>query len=259
MTRLLVSIRSLDEALVAATAGVDLIDVKEPARGPLGMADESVRRVIGQRLRAEHLLSAACGELRDFVARSVSEGDKKNDSAFDSYDPAVWAGYQFAKIGLAGCAKDPNWREMWLAWRSHLPAFVEPVLVCYADGELCNAPSYDELRAFVLEHGLSMMLFDTWDKRGPGLCKLWQAADFLRVSQELRQAKVSFVFAGKLGLEDVSGLRQWGANYLGIRGAVCDSEMPGDDIRCGIVNAAKISAWRQFMRVTTINATHQPT
>ena len=104
MTRLLVSVRSLDEALIAASEGVDLIDVKEPSRGPLGLADASVRQEIGQRLGAKHQLSAACGELCDFVARSVSEGDKVESLADVSYESASWTGYRFAKIGLAGCA-----------------------------------------------------------------------------------------------------------------------------------------------------------
>ena len=42
MTRLLVSVRDALEARVAMGAGVDLIDVKEPRRGSLGRASNSV-------------------------------------------------------------------------------------------------------------------------------------------------------------------------------------------------------------------------
>ncbi|MFM7835691.1 MAG: (5-formylfuran-3-yl)methyl phosphate synthase, partial [Planctomycetaceae bacterium] len=34
--RLLVSVRSADEAVVAATGGADIIDIKEPRHGSLG-------------------------------------------------------------------------------------------------------------------------------------------------------------------------------------------------------------------------------
>lgn len=255
MTRLLVSVRSLDEALIAASAGVDLIDVKEPTHGSLGMADVSVRHEIGQRLGAKHQLSAACGELRDFVACSVSKGDKVAAAKSSSGD--AWTGYRYAKIGLAGCADASNWRENWHAWRSTLLNVVEPVLVCYIDGERCNAPGFEELLTFATQAEIRMLLFDTWDKHRPGLCELWQPADFLRVSQALRQAKISFVFAGKLELENVSALRLYGADYLGIRGAVCDAAFPGDDVRCGKVNTAKINSWRQALRVMTINPSLQ--
>ena len=39
MTQLLVSVRDAAEALFAVAAGADLIDVKEPSRGPLGAPD----------------------------------------------------------------------------------------------------------------------------------------------------------------------------------------------------------------------------
>src|SRR4051812_49007094 len=43
--KLLVSVRNVSEAQAAVGGGCDLLDVKEPARGPLGMAD---RRVIAE-------------------------------------------------------------------------------------------------------------------------------------------------------------------------------------------------------------------
>ncbi len=36
MMRLLVSVRSVDEALLAAASGADFIDLKEPGQGALG-------------------------------------------------------------------------------------------------------------------------------------------------------------------------------------------------------------------------------
>jgi uncharacterized protein (UPF0264 family) len=247
MTRLLVSVRTLDEALLAADAGVDLIDVKEPVRGPLGMADPNVLREIGQRLGQEHALSAACGELLDWHTLRTS------------YDnPADWSGYCFAKIGLAGCAENLRWREEWLAWRRSLPDWVEPVLVCYADGQRCNAPSYDDLLAFAGQVHVRMLLFDTWDKHGPGLCQLWQAADFLRVGQELQQARISFVLAGKLELAVIADLAQYGASYLGIRGAVCDPMKPSEDARCGNLSSAKLKNWKQALKLRTLDKSPHP-
>jgi uncharacterized protein (UPF0264 family) len=244
MTRLLVSVRSLDEAILAADAGVDLIDVKEPARGSLGMAAADIRRGIGQRLGQRYSLSAAYGELLDC-----------EHSRAESSDPIDWAGYRFAKIGLAGCAENSQWRDKWLAWRSTLPAGIEPVLVCYADGQHCGAPCYDELLAFAGEAKVQLLLFDTWDKRGPGLCQLWQPADFLRVGQELQQAGISFVFAGKIELADVARLSRSGAKYIGIRGAACEPVKMGDDVRCGKLSVEKIKIWLQSLRIAIYDTT----
>ena len=65
MTRLLVSVRSADEALQAVAAGVDLVDVKEPSRGSLGRADWSQTLAILRAVAGRRPVSAALGELVD--------------------------------------------------------------------------------------------------------------------------------------------------------------------------------------------------
>ena len=49
MTRLLVSVRSAAEAEAALLGGADVIDVKEPDRGPLGRADDAVIAAVVRR------------------------------------------------------------------------------------------------------------------------------------------------------------------------------------------------------------------
>ena len=63
MTRLLVSVRSADEARTALAAGVDLIDVKEPARGSLGAASPGVVADVVGAVAGRVPVSAALGEL----------------------------------------------------------------------------------------------------------------------------------------------------------------------------------------------------
>ena len=70
MTRLLVSVRDASEALAALAGGADIIDVKEPTRGSLGMADgdavAGVVEAVGERVP----VSAALGELCEWPERS---------------------------------------------------------------------------------------------------------------------------------------------------------------------------------------------
>ena len=42
MTRLVISVRNVAEAIAAAAGGADLIDLKEPNRGALGRVDAAV-------------------------------------------------------------------------------------------------------------------------------------------------------------------------------------------------------------------------
>jgi len=76
MTRLLVSVRDAAEARTAVEAGADLIDVKEPARGPLGAADvEVVERVVAE-VAGRLPLSAALGELLAWRPRAAADGSR---------------------------------------------------------------------------------------------------------------------------------------------------------------------------------------
>src|SRR5437773_4338916 len=82
---LLVSVRTAPEAEIAVAGGAALVDVKEPARGALGRADDpTVAAVVGA-VAGRRPVSAALGELVD-----------------GGVLPAC-PGVQFVKWGLAGC------------------------------------------------------------------------------------------------------------------------------------------------------------
>src|SRR5438876_8959932 len=93
MAGLLVSVRSAAEAATVLDGGAALVDVKEPARGSLGRADDEVRAEVRAVLAGRVPMSIALGELGV------------------SLDPGPdLAGIAFAKWGLAGCV-DLEWQD----------------------------------------------------------------------------------------------------------------------------------------------------
>src|SRR5947199_258894 len=110
------------EAAVALQAGVDLLDVKEPARGPLGKADERVIEEVVRCAVGRVPVSAALGELRD-----VSKPREASDTS------RLPPGITYGKLGLAGCGCWPDWPKRWAAALERLPGGVTPVAVAYAD------------------------------------------------------------------------------------------------------------------------------
>jgi len=88
--QLLVSVRSADEARAALAGGADLIDVKEPSRGPLGTADSDVIAEVLRAVNGRVPVSAALGE---FVAWQ---------------DRFVPRGLHYAKWGMAGQNDRPS-------------------------------------------------------------------------------------------------------------------------------------------------------
>ena len=67
---LLVSVRNANEARTALSAGADVIDVKEPNRGPLGAADIGEIAAIVEAVQSRVPVTAAMGELWELLDTS---------------------------------------------------------------------------------------------------------------------------------------------------------------------------------------------
>ena len=74
MPKLLVSVRSAGEARSALAGGADLIDVKEPSRGPLGAADPAVIRDVIAAVDGRVPVSAAFGEWLAWAGKKAPRG-----------------------------------------------------------------------------------------------------------------------------------------------------------------------------------------
>ena len=101
MTGLLVSVRNAAEAEIALSAGVDLIDVKEPSRGSLGAADPAVWPDVCEVVGGRVPVSIALGELRD------------REHAEDAPPGLPSSGVAYAKLGLAGGSSQHDWMRRW--------------------------------------------------------------------------------------------------------------------------------------------------
>jgi (5-formylfuran-3-yl)methyl phosphate synthase len=171
-TKLLVSVRSADEAQLAIDADVDLIDVKEPNEGSLGAASEQTLHEIATVVGSRKLLSASCGEL-------INWSPVQDFNVFNSYN--------FAKIGLHGCCDWCQWRPRWLEWRNSLPVTTQPVLAIYVDSDAADSPSIFTLIDFAKQENVGNILFDTFDKTGPGLCEIFKADELSEIVQSLKK------------------------------------------------------------------------
>src|SRR5688572_22177610 len=93
---LLVSVRSAEEAVAALAGGADVIDVKEPNRGPLGAADPQTIAEIVRVVRGRVPVTAAAGELLDAGERGATRPVE-----------SLLSGVSLFKIGLRGCRDLP--------------------------------------------------------------------------------------------------------------------------------------------------------
>lgn len=219
MALLLVSVRSAEEARSALAGGASIIDVKEPANGPMGRASldawTEVRRVVP----ASIPLSAALGELNEW----------NGDAALDVPSDAL-RGFSFVKLALAGAG--PDWIERWRESRARLDVpGVRWFVVAYVDWRAAGAPSPATLLDFADD--FDGVLFDTWDKTRPAV---W-TGELLGVANEFRWRGASTAMAGGLAadrMREIAPIHH--PDVMAVRGAACQ----GGDRRLA-VDAARVA------------------
>jgi uncharacterized protein (UPF0264 family) len=214
------------EAALAVAGKADLIDVKEPSAGSLGAASAQVWCEVAAAVAGARPLSAALGELIDFPL---------GDSSSRDLSPLVH--YQYAKLGLAGCAHLPDWGERWQQAFATLPASIVRVAVAYADYRHAAAPPPLEVAARGHAIGCQALLFDTYCKADGNLFEVLPPEELAQAVREARRVGMKVVLAGSLGAEQVATALAYKPDFLAVRGAVCRESRRGD------LDPALVHAW----------------
>jgi uncharacterized protein (UPF0264 family) len=226
VTRLLVSVRDAAEAEAALRGGAALIDVKEPANGPLGKADDGVIAEVIRAVGEKAPISAAMGEL------------------LQSCERLPVASLDYCKWGLAGCGAF-DWRRALcqLATRiEHAAPKTQIVIAAYADWQLADAPSFDAVCDFALSRTGSLVLVDTFGKEdGQNLLSWIDVGRICSLCQRCRSAGTCVAIAGSLGPDELRLLAPARPDWFAVRGSVCQGG------RDGPVSAAKVSELAQLL------------
>ncbi|HEV7221213.1 MAG TPA: (5-formylfuran-3-yl)methyl phosphate synthase [Pirellulales bacterium] len=212
MTRLLVSVRSVAEAREALAAGVDLIDFKEPDRGPLGAVASLLAAEMALAVGGRVPVSMACGELRDLGVATEGEACAST---------AVPPGTAYAKLGLADCAALADWPRRWACWIESLPAGTAPAAVIYADWQKTSAPAPDEVLRHATALGCRAVLIDTANKSAGDLLDYLCVEDLRRFVADARDRRMLSVLAGSLSWRRLPRVLDVRPDYVAVRGAVC--------------------------------------
>jgi (5-formylfuran-3-yl)methyl phosphate synthase len=209
--KLLVSVVDAGEARAAATAGADIVDVKNPAEGSLGAPSPGVLAGVRAAVPAELPVSAAIGDMPDLpgTAALAALG-------------AARSGATFVKVGLWGVSTEQDAIALLRAVRDGVPDAVV-VAAAYADARrVAHAPLAPELLPRVAgAAGVESCLLDTAVKDGRGLLE-WLAPDALSsLVAEAHAAGLQVALAGALRAEDLPVVRDTGADIAGVRSAAC--------------------------------------
>lgn len=227
-TGLLVSVRSAEEAAIALEAGADLLDVKDPSRGAMGMAHHEVVNAVLATVAGKVPVSAAFGEWRDSIL---------TDAHWHLELPLT-----YIKWGLAGYVAGPGWGEDLLDARRELPVGPELVAVAYADWEKANAPSPAEVAKFAKRYRFRTFLLDTFCKNGKTLLDHMKPAEIAELVAGLKRTGIAVAIGGSLVPEKLKALKDVQPDWYAVRGSVCAGGK-----RDGVLDPVRIRKWKETL------------
>jgi uncharacterized protein (UPF0264 family) len=215
--KLLVSVRSAAESLVALAGGASYIDVKEPSHGSLGQASRAVQVEVVDAI--DGFLNGGRSSGRQVTA-TAALGELGTNGSPSSHSPV--RGYSLFKLGLSGCRGNRDWVDGLDVWRKHVGAVgADLAAVAYADHEAADAPDPREILDYAIDRRVPFLLVDTWGKKAGSLTSFFSVEDLASLLEEAHRHDVSVALAGSLRLEDIETLVRLDVDVLAVRGAAC--------------------------------------
>ncbi|HEU5040293.1 MAG TPA: (5-formylfuran-3-yl)methyl phosphate synthase [Gemmatimonadales bacterium] len=219
---LLVSVRSAAEAREAVAGGADIVDAKEPTRGPLGMVDPSVLRAIAAAVPVGMPLSVALGDCTGADAaaesvRAVAEG------------LGIGRAAQYLKIGFHGVGRRELVDEiLGSAVAAAQGAGMAIVAAAYADHAAVGSPDPDVIASAAARQGAEGVLLDAWTKDGRTLLDWIEPSPLRRWVARSGRLGLLTAVAGSLDLATLPRVLESGADIVGVRGAACEGGRSGE-------------------------------
>jgi uncharacterized protein (UPF0264 family) len=227
-TGLLVSVRSPDEVPAALAGGADLIDVKDPAKGPLAPAEAEVVGAVIDAVAGKVPVSAALGE---WSPNAITEAHWHLELKLN-----------YVKWGLAGYTSRPGWGEDLLDTRRELPVGMEMVAVAYADWEKAKSISPAELAKFAKRFRFKAFLLDTWNKDGKTLLDYMTADEIAELVEGLKRMYITVAVGGSLRPEQLKQLKEVKPDFYAVRTSVCAAGK-----RDGVIDETRVKKWKEAL------------
>ncbi|MEJ8838858.1 (5-formylfuran-3-yl)methyl phosphate synthase [Ramlibacter sp. AN1133] len=232
MPRLLVSVRDAEEALAAAGAGADFIDLKEPADGALGaLAPERIAQIVSV-LRVRHPGARISATVGDLPARQQPEILRR-------VERVASCGVDYVKVGLWPAPSAPAAVRALVDALAACPCSIVPVLVVDAGVD-------EALVEHALAHGcFPALMVDTAEKRRGSLLERLPLP-VLAAFVEIVQARGAMAgLAGSLRADDAPALRALAPDFAGFRGAVTRGE------RTAVLDPRRVALLRRRLAAGT--------
>ncbi len=201
MTGMLASVNSIEEALQALSANVDIIDLKQPALGALGALETDLVKAIVDEINGRCPVSATVGDL-----------PMQPEIVYQAVKAMAATGVDYVKIGFF---PGDDWQGT-IEQLATLPQSIALIAVLFADTQLDFAV-IDSLT----DAGFKGVMLDTMNKNSGPLTQVMAKTDVAQFVRLAKDRSMLCGLAGSLRLKDIAELMPYQPDYLGFRGALC--------------------------------------
>ncbi len=223
--RFLATVVSASEALVLRDIA-DIIDIKDPSKGPLGAPEPSTVSEVIEALGGHTQVSVALGDAGADVAKSVTMAKTM-----------VNTGADFVKLAIADISHQLAVDTL-LAIRDSIPVNVKLVAVAYADAPK-NFISPVKLPTIAAASGADGILIDTCMKNGNTLFDICAVSELKAVLDDAEKRGLMTALAGSLDINSLDIVVEIMPNFVGFRSAITTSGDRGS-IGVDVEKAGKI-------------------
>lgn len=220
MSGMLASVSNLDEALLVEGLNVDIIDLKQPARGALGALSTDEVSAIVAALMTKTRISATVGDL-----------PMQPELVSDAVVAMAATGVDLIKIGLF---PGGNWQGC-IDRLGKIGIRQSLIAVLFADTQ----PDFAIIEK-LSQAGFAGVMLDTMEKRAGSLTQLLSQDQLSQFVLRASEFSLTTGLAGSLREADIDALLPLGADYLGFRGALCSKHQ-----RTGSLEPEKIASIRR--------------
>jgi len=213
--KLLISPQNPKEAIEAIAGGADIIDVKNPKEGPLGANFPWVIKEIKQLVPKGIELSCTLGEAPNLPGTM----------ALAAYGAAS-LGVNYVKVGLGGIGsvqKVMGLLECIVPAVKMFDSNIKVVVAGYGDYLRAGSvePQFVAHAAFATKADVVML--DTAIKDGKNLFDFQPHQQLSRFIDTAHTYNLEAALAGSLQIQDLTTVKNLGADIVGLRGAACQN------------------------------------
>lgn len=239
LTQLLVSVQNVVEAEIAINAGADIVDFKDPTRGPLGKVEPQVWTAAAGLIPAAPSSDNEISYRAPLLSAALGEGTAGAESA-----DQLPANFAFAKVGTSGIASIKQLRDLWNQTAANLPAGTELVAVAYADHAAAGTLPPEQIFSLAATFGIGRCLLDTYTKDGISSLTHLGVAGLVRLDEIAETRDLWWALGGSITLQDAGTLAdlELQPSCFAVRGDVCNGS------RSGPVVPARVESWVQQLK-----------